>query len=280
MIAVPTVTLNAEETPPKWQMLDNEVAAIIASNNGCQLPCWWGIEPGDLIVEARQIFDSIDTNGWIDSPEELGGLRQIGFFRHVYRNEDGNDIYVSFSINLFTQDGSIEVISINVARNVAFNPNTSEYTQIGERLLRDWGQYSPKSMFELLGEPDLIYLLPRNFADGDSFYYELNLYYLAHGIVVSYSFPLLVNDNGERTMCLDMFDINSMDFLLYDPTVELPNSYLEVVYTLWPLSSRLNPEDSRLIEGGDIESQTGLSIDEFLVFVLDNESGNNCFSIN
>ena len=250
----------------------------MASNNGCQLPCWWGIGPGDLVADARQIFNNINENGWIDSPSQRGELQKIGFFDHFYRDAMGKDMYVSFVINLLVQEDLIQVFDIFVDRSVIFDVGTAEYTQIGERLVRDWEPYSAQNIFEVFGEPDLIYLMPQGFADGNNFSYLFNLYYSTLGIVVSYSSPLLIGNNGEQTMCLDMFDMDSVDLLLYDPAVELPPGYVQATYRLWPLSSE--PEYMQLVEGSDLVSRTGMSIEEFVAFVLEDGSDSDCFTVN
>lgn len=276
---LPTATLTVEELRQRAQIIDAQVEAIMASNNGCQLPCWWGIEPGDTVADAWQIFDMVDENGWVDSPAQRGELEEIGYFRHRYRDEMGEMIHAGISTFLIAQDNRVAVINTYAGRSVDFAAGTAEYNQIGERLVRDWEQFSIRSMFEQFGEPDLIYLLPRNFADGDNFFYEVNIYYLDRGIVVSYSSDLQVNNQGERTICLDTFNMNSVRLWLYDPLTELPPGYLRATYSLWPLSSDLKPEDAYLVELGDLESRTGLAIDEFVTLVLDHESDAACFTL-
>ncbi len=276
---LPTATLTAEEMQQRWQMIDAQVEAIMDSNNGCQLPCWWGIEPGDSVVDARQIFNTINENGWIDSADQWGELQKVGFFNHFYRNNMGEYIYAGFTIDLLTQEEFIKVANIHVERSISSPPGTPEYTQISERLVRDWEQYSTQNIFEVFGRPELIYLLPQGFADGDNFSYLFNLYYPSLGIVVSYSSPLLVGNNGERTMCLNMFDMDSVDLLLYDPAVELPAGYVQATYRLWPLSPELKPEDTSLVEENDLESRTGMSMEEFVAFILEDDSDEDCFSV-
>lgn len=231
------------------------------------------------MADARQIFDTIDENGWIDSPAQRGELQEIGYFDHFYQDEMGEWIDASFLVHLTVQDDQIAVINTYVGRSVDFAAGTAEYNQIGERLVRDWEQFSAHSMFEQFGKPDLIYLLPRNFADGDNFFYEVNIYYLDRGIVVSYSSDLQVNNQGERTVCLDIFNVNSVRLWLYDPLTELPPDYLRATYSLWPLSSDLKPEDAHLVELGNLASRTGLTIDEFMTFVLENEGDAACFTL-
>lgn len=277
-ISLPTPTLTAEEWRQRWQMIDAQIASIMASNNGCQLPCWWGIEPGEPLSEAQEVFNTLDENGWVDSPSQQGELQRIGFFSHSYKNEIGEPIFADFTIDLLTQEKFIKAMGIHVFRGVSSRPDTPRYNQIGERLVRDWDQYSVQKMFETLGTPDLIYLLPRSLAHGDD--YEFNIYYPSLGIVASYSpFELGVNDNGEQKMCLSLFDMQSIHLYLYDPIVELPNSYLEATYSLWPLDTELTRENVPLIEFRDLESSTGISIDEFVTRVMESED-DICFAVN
>jgi len=110
---LPTPTLNAEELRQRWQMIDARIAAVMASNNGCQLPCWWGIEPGDLVADAWQIFNTINENGWVGGlPVQWGELQQVGFFDHFYRDEMGEMIYAGFMVDLIVQDDNIKVFDI------------------------------------------------------------------------------------------------------------------------------------------------------------------------
>lgn len=277
--SMPTETLSAEEINQKWQMIDTLVETIMVSNSGCQLPCWWGIEPGDFETDSRQIFDAINSSGWVNSNVQWGDLQQNGFFKHIYRNDLGDDIYIGFAIKLLVQNNSIRVIEVSVGRSVAFDTLSPEYVEIGERLIRDWEHYSAHNLFNTYGEPDSIYLLPRNIADGENFYYELNIYYSNLGIVASYSSPLLFNDNGERELCLNMFDMDSVQLYLFNPAVKPSNSYFQATYTLWPLATVLEPEKSQIIERNDVQTLTGMNIDEFVAFILNNENDANCFSI-
>jgi hypothetical protein len=66
---------------------------------------------------------------------------------------------------------------------------------------------------------------------------------------------------------------------LYDPLIELPSGYLQATYTLWPLASNLKPEDAQIITKGDLESRTGLSIDEFVTFALESGSSDVCIAV-
>lgn len=274
---LPTATLTAAEQQQRWLMVDDRIAAVMASNNGCQLPCWWGIEPGDTVAHARQIFNTIDETSWEDSPAQRGELKEIGYFGHPYRNEMGEMIDVSVFVSLIVQDDQIVVFNIYSGSN-NFAIGTVEYNQIGERLRRDWEQFSIQSMFETYGEPALIYILP------NEPYYDVNIYYPNLGVAASYRSEVNRNEQGERMIChnmLDIFNIRSMNLFLYDPLVGLPPGYVWATYQLWPLNPEgLLPEDRHLVELGSVENNTGRTIGEFVAFVLENEGEETCFIMN
>ena len=262
-----TATLTMEEWRQTWLLAESRIEAVMASNNGCQLPCWWGIELGNSVSDAQQVFDTINPTGWVDSPDEWGSLQQVGFFHHFYVDKMGNQIYSGLSITLLVQGDLIRVFNIFVGRSLSAPPGDPDYIQISERLIRDWEQFSAQNMFATFGEPDLIYLFPSGYADGDNYFYEFNLYYLSLGIRVSYASPLYDNDdndNGQGTMCLNMFDMDYLRLFLYDP------AFLSNVV---PESTEGDPP----VEDSDLEHRTGLTIEEFVDYI--GYSDSDCFSV-
>ena len=133
---------------------------------------------------------------------------------------------------------------------------TPEYNQIGERLVRDWEQLSVQNIVEQFGKPDLIYLLPRNFEMATISITNLTL-------PLSYSWDchhliLLIFQatiKAKELFVWNPINMNSMTLLLYDPLTELPPEYLQVTYSLWPLSSNLKPEDAQIVALSDLESR-------------------------
>lgn len=226
---------------------------------------------------AQEIFETIDETAWVDSPNQWGELKEIGYFRHPYRNEMGEVIDANISVRLIVQDDRITVFNISVRKSVYYEVGTVEYNQVGERLTRDWERFSIQSMFETYGEPDLIYIMP------NEPYYDVNIYYPNLGIAVSYRSEVSRNEQGERTIChnmLDIFNIRSMNLFLYDPLAELPPGYVRATYQLWPLNPEvLVPEDRRMVELGSVENDTGMTIGEFVTFVLENEGKGTCFTM-
>jgi hypothetical protein len=274
---LPTPTLSAEELGQEWETIDAQVAAAMASNNGCQLPCWWGIEPGNWVGDGHQVFNTINENGWVVSSAQWGEWQQTGFFEHNYRNRNGDYLFSYFVVDLITKMDQVNLIRIFLQPHTNSDPTLEQYNDVNELLSRDWEQYSVKNMFETFGEPDLIHVLPRDY--GNEQYYDVNIYYPDLGIAFSYFPQVSVNEQGQRTICLDTFDMLSMTMYLYDPSTELSPGYLQATYPLWPLSPELRQEDPQ-IEASDLERRTGMSINEFVKFVLESENDDVCFTVN
>lgn len=282
MAATPslTPTLDTAKLHEKWQIIDSRIAAMMLSNNGCNLPCWWGIELSDSIADAQKIFHGLNENGWFDSPSIRGDFQQVGFFRHEYRNEEGEQLFAGITVNLLAEGNAIKAFDIYVTGIGTDDIGSPTYGVFKKRLLRDWEQYSVQHLLASLSRPDRIHLLPRNFADGDNFYYELGIYYPDLGIVASYSFPLLGQSNNQETICLNFAGMDSMELYLFDPNTELINSYFQAVNILTPLATELSDDALQLLEGSDLESRTGMSIETFMHFAVDDGDEMDCFPVN
>src|SRR5690606_22541523 len=113
--------------------------------------------------------------------------------------------------------------------------------------------------------------------------YIINIYYPELGIAVSYHPKVNTNEQGETTICrsiLDIFNLRYLNLFLYDPLAGLPPGYVHATYPLWPLNTEmLIPEDIRIIELSRVEAVTGMSLEAFVAFVLENEGEDACFPI-
>ena len=273
-----TPTPDAEGLRAKWQAIDSRMARVMSSNNNCELPCWWGIEPRGTLAEAQEVFRSLNENGWVDSPLQWGDLQQIGYFYHDYRDNQGDEIYVGISIKLLTDLISLRSLEVGVGRTSSASIGSTSYDRASEILLRDWEQYSVQNLLAALGKPSHIHFLPTNFADGDNFYYALGLYYPDIGIVAVYHFPLLGDFSEQQTTCLDFLTMTAMELHLFDPNVELPDSYLQAIYPLNPLATELSVDAAQLLDGSELQSRTNMGIDEFMNLVTD-EDVTDCFAV-
>lgn len=69
----PTAQPTATETPvaiptPSGQNDNAKVLWLLETNNGCQLPCWWGITPGQTTWDAAERFFNTFTTTILSAP--------------------------------------------------------------------------------------------------------------------------------------------------------------------------------------------------------------------
>ena len=169
----PTNTLQQTWTPiPTWTPLPTLepttavlfVEELLQNNDGCQLPCWWGITPGKTTwIEAKHFLDSFSNfMGVIGNPNDL----QIAEFNIPAPEEIGS------IEQLFEIRGSI----VEAITHIYFGNLTTSYNLVN--LLKTYGTPS-----------DILisaYYEPRY----TNYMVVVAVFYLQTGILVEY------NDNG------------------------------------------------------------------------------------
>jgi hypothetical protein len=178
VVDTPTTVLEEPESTPtatpivyptmSVEEAKDVVRALIANNGGCDLPCWWGITPGDTLwsdVEPYLISIADEFSYFSQSDlQEMYIWAHLDLYHFSWKlDEFQRDISVGFYVN---PDGVVEVIGSGV-------PTTQKNFQISQLLL-DFG--NPEEIkVDLLTE----------FAGG-GVYYNLELFYPGHGFVAAY----------------------------------------------------------------------------------------------
>ena len=144
----PLPTLEGEE-------LELAVAELLANPMNCDVPCWWGIIPGNASLnEIKHSFSpySFDTNEFEEDGEVVHLLFRIGYIKE--RGDFEERIVFNFSHSILTGI-------------TAFSPTISE-------VLAKYGQ------------PDEVWLetIPREYQN--SLPFQLNMVYLELGMAVGY----------------------------------------------------------------------------------------------
>lgn len=169
MVPVPTLTIVEEK---------EIVQALMATNGGCQLPCWWGIEFGESLDSVGQKFIDIGLPGWNVRSSDFGDDRLMGTLVTGYYDLSSSILYVDISQKFYTVDDAVQLIIVSVSR--------PSY-QIGEpEFVRDWQQYSLSSMLQEYGKPTEIFLILQTIADPSPPIYSMILSYPERGIFSSY----------------------------------------------------------------------------------------------
>lgn len=164
-----TITLSPTLTADQRQVL---VRAMLETNGGCELPCWWGVVPGQSDYQAtRERF--VAYGGFVlDVP-------------HPHRLFDYR-IYHDFLV----QDGTVQAVKVT---GEVFVGSTSD------RFAQDWHRYSLDQMLTRYGAPSqvLLSLVPA-MDQGALPYYQLLVFYDHLGFAVRYLGPAAVDGQTIR----------------------------------------------------------------------------------
>lgn len=161
------------------------VLDLVESNGGCNLPCWWGITPGE--------------SNW---NENLQFLKSLGSYvtlshSHVIRNQENSKQLYSYSIEY-----SLPQFTYQQHTFIAVSENTVQYMAI-----INWGNFNKFFLSEVLsslGKPEEIYingLKPYTHPPGPYYTpFQIVLYYPDQHVIAAYEFKGKVR-NGIITMC-------------------------------------------------------------------------------
>jgi hypothetical protein len=126
---VPVPTLSAIETTKL-------IGDLLATNSDCELPCWWGISPGE-----EPTPDNI--NFVMSVPDHRITNDLIGFYAQV---TGGNtDAGRNYDIK------AIAVLASGIVSNIRINSATT--VSSSEEFTKDWQEYTLHRMLTKLGKP-------------------------------------------------------------------------------------------------------------------------------
>lgn len=162
----PHPTRTPRPTPPPTRTADEQRALIVdmlETNGGCELPCWWGIKPGESDWQTVVDYYRAHRLLVLDMP-------------HPDRPFD-----YSITFDFSEKDGLVESIEVN-----------SEIFRgaVSERFAQDWHRYAPDQLLSKHGIPSQVYIhmmppIERN----APVYYTLWLVYDQVGFFIIYRGP-------------------------------------------------------------------------------------------
>jgi len=149
------------------------VREMLETNGGCELPCWWGIIPGETAWQAAKDFFASQ------------GIEEIVYEGDLYYYFDPPLLERSMQYNLelhFTQRAGV-VHSIEVHSQVLGDPKINCFAQ-------DWRRYSLDQVLSRYGMPSQvrIHVVPE-IEPGAPIYYSLALVYDHLGFFILYEGP-------------------------------------------------------------------------------------------
>lgn len=207
------------------------VIEMLETNGGCELPCWWGITPGETGWQiVKNLFDSVGkrTNDVLYPDGTVGhGSRNFEVSYDGYR-----DYYLMHAF--YERAGIIQSIQVEGAL----------YGNASEHFAQDWHRYSPDQMLNRHGKPSQVYIQLVPPIERDALvYYQLWLVYDHFGFYVVYTGPAIYELPIMR-VCLRFEEVTNIALRLQSP---------------WPGGSVLeSPELLRTLE-----EATGMSVEMF-----------------
>lgn len=157
----PTFTLISELTVTPLSLLERKkmLQGLYENNGGCQIPCYWGIVPGETLWQSASVF--LSSLGEITGP---GGTTNVPNYG-VFFKGSGNP-FESIMPIFWVENGLVKVVGINSGW-----------------VSQDF-DYRLSGLLQSLGLPDEIWIRPiAESLDGQP-YYNLKLFYPSKGILV------------------------------------------------------------------------------------------------
>jgi hypothetical protein len=213
------------------------LSSLMSNNGGCELPCWWGVTPGQTgEQEARDLFASQGVDDWTFSDDSR--ILGIG-----YPRTDNSGYFRDVIVQFWVDDNLIQYIGVE----------GSYRRELNSFFVRDWQAYSPAEILGRYGIPDYIEFVEVE----NSPYFRLGLSYESGGIQISYIMPFESLNNGNRKICLDLENVDHIYLSLYFPerTSQVPVGIIPTRldnYTSWETATGLSKEDFQQLVENDI----------------------------
>jgi len=161
ILVSPEPTLNRDEK-------ETYIKLLLKDNNGCDLPCWWGIEPGKTTWPSVEAMLSHLGVKWQEGISE-------GKFGYGTGGLGLESIGTSTSVDFSVKQELVEDITIS-----AFgNSHPQEFQQV-------WEYYSSDKILLKYGKPSRIQLYVSTYGENNNAGYGYWLYYDNLGFLIVY----------------------------------------------------------------------------------------------
>lgn len=237
---VPTLNVTTPTPQPMATLSDSEITVLLSElmvfDEACQLPCWWGIRPGESSLEAT-----------------LSHLHSLGF--QVFDSAASMQGEDDFLVFLEFQAEADVIRSIEVGGDYA--TGTVEETARRDAFARGWQDYSVKAMIANYGLPSRIALYAPFQADPGGPRFRLYLFYETLGFVAQYRGDAEQVNGARYRACLDLVNMSTVELFLYQPGAV--DSIVEYILPSSALSFLGEPE--LVYDLVDWEHATGTSLE-------------------
>lgn len=202
---------------------------MLKNNGGCELPCWWGITPGQMAWQAaKDIFTSQGIKWYYEN--------------ELHFDPPLAERLVRYRVDLYLAQQAGIVQSVEVQSEVFGDPQSNHFAQ-------DWQRYSPAQVLTRYGVPSQIQLSLSPITEpGAIMQYGLTIAYDNLGFYIHYIGPA-ADGKAKTRACPIWKQVTSIDLKL-----QVPEPGVSV---LPPIS----PEDKPFVH--TLEEATGMSLDTF-----------------
>lgn len=231
---LPTETATTESDPLMTILEESRfLSHLMATNAGCELPCWWGIKPGETRVkDVRDYFATQGAGFWDEDSEGSYAQLVLGYAR-----EGGIEYRPDVLLRLYPGEGEIDAIRVSV----------DGYQELGEQFLLDWRRFSISSVLIEYDAPSNIRFEQVPLMEPGDVMYLVALAYTDLGAEFEYKFQSEQMNDGTIRVCLDLKNTYQIDVLLYLPVTnnDPPMSFFPDAngYTSWKDLSGGNEAD-------------------------------------
>lgn len=183
----PSLTPTVPENPEY-----RSLSELLEPNNGCELPCWWEVIPGQSTIDSAKALLNPPIFQWWDEYTVVAVDLNAG---------------TSVLIELQSESTMINVISVGGRRE-------------SEGFGQAWRNYSLYEVLNRYGLPSDVYIYyPWRPDSGTAPMYRLFLFYKQLGIEIDYLGQATEtnDDDGKSTVCPNLEQVQEINLLLYQP---------------------------------------------------------------
>ncbi len=124
--------------PLATEELENKIFELLRTNNGCELPCWWGITPGETRWEdAERLLLYLRFR--VSLPDRVKLINHFSMF-------EGENIPILFIGFVELESGVIDAMIVQTGGGIIISRSFQE----------DWARYDPAKIIARYGVPSRV----------------------------------------------------------------------------------------------------------------------------
>jgi hypothetical protein len=239
-VELPTATITPLPTATRTEEEEQAMLVeLIQTNGGCELPCWWGIIPGNSPLETVK-GELAERGFWVEGVwAGIGTANDFGVFLEF--EVEGNIIQ-------------------SIGAGGGYLTGTEEESAYSQAFAQGWQPYEIDAVLSRYGSPTRVFIYHPFQADpGSGTPFHLILFYEALGFVIEYGGLGEQVSGGHLRVCPYLSDIFRIELFLYQPG-RIDN----IVETILPPSSISYIADPETVyELISWQTATGSSLESF-----------------